>query len=246
VDLAVTLPYAESAMSPDEVAEFARAADDLGVSEMTVRRDLQELEARGSLRRVRGGALAVGPLPFADRHRSRAKAKARIATKLLDLVPATGAVALDASSTVMRLASTLVGPRDLVVLTNGPDTFRALQQKPGVTPLLTGGQLEPRTGSLVGPLACRAAAHLAVRRLFASAAALDVDIGPTEAGIEEAEVKRAFAASADEVVLAVDSSKLDTRAVAVGVEWDRIAVLVTELDPRDRRLRPYRALADVR
>jgi DeoR family fructose operon transcriptional repressor len=111
--------------------------------------------------------------------------------------------------------------------------------------MLTGGELEPRTGSLVGPLACRAAGQLAVTRLFASAAALDIDLGATEACIEEAEVKRAIAASADEVVLAVDASKLDQRSIAVGLDWDAIDVLVTDLSPRDERLKPFRSLVRV-
>jgi DeoR family fructose operon transcriptional repressor len=226
---------------------IADAAADLGVSEMTIRRDLKELEDRGSVRRVRGGAVAVGPQPFADRRRTATKAKAVIARKLTALVPATGAVAFDASSTVMRLAAGLGGAaRDLVVLTNGPDTFAALQGTAGVRPLLTGGELEPRTGSLVGPLACRAAAQLTVRRLFASAAAVDVDAGATETCIEEAEVKRVLAGAAEEVVLAVDSSKLAQRSVAVSLDWDAIDVLVTELSPRDARLKPYRSRVQLR
>lgn len=225
--------------------EISAAADDLGVSEMTIRRDLKELEARGTLRRVRGGALAVGPQPFADRRRTSAKAKATIAAKLLALVPKAGAVAFDASTTVLRLASSLTDVRDLVVLTNGPDTFQALQGHAGVRPLLTGGELEARTGSLVGPLACRAAGQLAVSRFFASTASLDAGFGATETCLEEAEVKRAMAASADEVVLAVDATKLDSRSVAVGLDWDAIDVLVTDLSPRDKRLAPYRKLVEV-
>lgn len=226
--------------------EIAAAAVELGVSEMTIRRDLKELEERGTVKRVRGGALAVGPQPFADRRRTAAKAKAAIAAKLAALVPATGAVAFDASSTVMRLASSLGEARDLVVLTNGPETFHALQGTAGVRPLLTGGELEPRTGSLVGPLACRAAGQLALARLFASAAALDIGLGATEACIEEAEVKRAMAAAAAQVVLAVDASKLASRAVAVSLDWDTVDLLVTELSPRDARLEPYRDLVDIR
>jgi DeoR family fructose operon transcriptional repressor len=225
--------------------EIAAAAIDLGVSEMTIRRDLKELEERGTLKRVRGGALAVGPQPFADRRRTAAKAKATIATKLAALVPGTGAIAFDASSTIMRLAASLPDVRDLVVLTNGPDTFTALQEIPGVRAMLTGGEVEPRTGSLVGPLACRAAGHLAVERLFLSAAALDLTLGATERCLEEAEVKRAMCAAANQVVLGVDATKLDARAVAVSLEWDAIDVLVTELDPTDERLAPYRERVEV-
>lgn len=222
---------------------LADAADELGVSEMTIRRDLAELEQRGLARRVRGGATAVGPQPFAERHSVAARAKARIATKLADLVPEDGVVALDASSTVMRLAATIASGRELTVLTSSPDTFAALQGRPGVVAELTGGRLDPRTGSLVGPLACRAAAQLLVATFFASAAALDPALGALEATLEEAEVKRTIAARAGRVVLAVDASKLDGRAAAVGIEWDRVDLLVTELDPDDDRLAPYRDLA---
>lgn len=232
-------------LDDDGSITIAVAAVELGVSEMTIRRDLKELEERGTARRVRGGALPIGPRAFADRHQTRARAKAQIAAKLAELVPAAGAVAFDASSTVMRLASTLSGARDLVVLTNGPDTFGSLQGRPGVTAVLTGGELEARTGSLVGPLACRAASQLSVQRFITSAAAVDPRLGATEATMEEAEVKRALAAAAEEVVLAVDASKLSRRAVAVGLEWDRIDVLVTELDPTDPRLSAYRGLADL-
>ena len=222
---------------------IAAAATALGVSEMTIRRDLAELEERGTARRVRGGATAMGPQAFATRRQTAARAKSRIAAKVADLVPAAGIVAFDASSTVMRLSTALGEARDLTVLTNGPDTFGALQGLRGVTPLLTGGRLEERTGSLVGPLACRAAGQFTVDTLFASAAALTPETGASEATIEEAEVKRSVAAGADRVVLAVDASKLGGRAAAVSLEWDRIDVLVTELDPAHERLAPYRDLA---
>lgn len=221
-------------------------AEALDVSEMTIRRDLQELEALGQVRRVRGGAVAVGPQPFADRHRVGAAAKARIAAKLAPLVPEEGAIGIDASSTLLRLASAIAGAQDLTVLTNGPETFQTLQDKPGVTALLSGGELDPRTGSLVGPLACRAASQLTLRRCFVSAAGLDAESGTTEPCLEEAEVKRALAAVSSELILAVDSSKLGTRAVALAVEWRQIDVLITELEPSDPALDPYRDLTEIR
>jgi DeoR family fructose operon transcriptional repressor len=221
---------------------LADAARELSVSEMTIRRDLQELEALGVARRVRGGAVAIGPQAFAERHRSRARAKSRIADKLLDLMPASGAVGFDASSTVLRLASRLTSGRDLTILTNGSEVFQALQNHPGITGQLTGGSLEPRTGSLVGPLACRAASSLLLQRLFLSAAAVDPAVGTSEACLEEAEVKRAMASVAAEVVLAVDVTKLSSRSVAVGIPWDQISIMATELDPADAKLDPYRDL----
>jgi DeoR family fructose operon transcriptional repressor len=225
--------------------ELRVAAELLEVSEMTIRRDLLELEAVGVARRVRGGAVAAGPAQFADRYRQRAKSKARIAAKLLAIVPESGAVAFDASSTVLRLATALEGARDLTIVTNGPETFDALQGKPGVRAVLTGGELDPRTGSLVGPVAVRAAATFLLSHAFVSAAAVDPVIGASEAALEEAEVKQVFANVAGKVVLAADSSKLDSRALAVGLQWDEVGYLITDLEPDVARLARYRDVTEV-
>jgi DeoR family fructose operon transcriptional repressor len=198
-----------------QIGESARA---LGVSEMTVRRDLEQLERMGVARRVRGGAIPAWASTFADRRHSHASAKAVIAQKLATLLPDRGAIAIDASSTLMGVVASIPDTADLTVLTNGPETFNELRRKRHLVPVLTGGQLDPRTGSLVGPIACQSSGHLLLQRLFVSAAALDPVVGASEACEEEAEVKRVLAAMASEVVLAVDSSKLDRRAVAVSLE----------------------------
>jgi DeoR family fructose operon transcriptional repressor len=232
-------------LDTDGRLRVAQLASELDVSEMTIRRDLELLVDEGIAQRVRGGAVAVGPQAFEARFRQQGRAKARIAEKLLDLVGTGGAIGIDASSTMQRLATRLTEARDLTVLTNGPDTFRALQEHPGVTALLTGGELDPRTGSLVGPLASRAARDVLLRRLFVSAAAVDPVVGSSEATLEEAEVKVALAGSASEIVLAVDASKLGHRAPAHSFPWDHVDTLVTELDPDDSRLRPYRDRVNV-
>ena len=240
------LALIKSRLESDGRVKIGSLAAQLEVSEMTIRRDLQELEALGWARRVRGGAMAVGPTPFADRHRHGARAKAQIAAKLVPLVPTTGAIGIDASSTLLRLANSLRGARDLTVVTNGLETFHALGAKAGITVQCTGGALEPRTGSLVGPLACRGATHVLLERFFMSAASVDPHIGPSETSLEEAEVKRAIAGASAHVVLAADSTKLATRAIGVSIGWDRIDTLVTELDPGDHRLDPYRELVEIR
>jgi DeoR/GlpR family transcriptional regulator of sugar metabolism len=84
-----------------------------------------------------------------------------------------------------------------------------------------------------------------VSTLFVSAAAIDPTFGSSEASLAEAEVKIAFAASATRVVLAVDSSKLGSRAPARTFELAAIDVLVTELNPSDTRLDPYRESCEI-
>ena len=224
------------------IDELAR---DFGVSEMTIRRDLDELEALGFARRVRGGAIALGPEPWEQRHQHNARAKARISEKLLPMVPANGTVAFDASTTIYRLAASLQTARDLVVVTNGWDTFHSMKGTPGVTASLTGGSEEPRTGSLVGPMAVRTAQGFLYDTFFSSAAALDYQFGSSEAALAESEVKRAFGSTSNRIVLAIDHSKLGTRAQARVFDFGQIDLLVTDLDPSDQRLDRYRDLVEI-
>jgi DeoR family fructose operon transcriptional repressor len=212
---------------------------------MTIRRDLLNLEGMGIARRVRGGAVAAGPVEYQGRKQVRAAAKAKIAVKLRPLVPATGAIGIDSSSTLLRLAGVLDRALNLAVVTNGQDAFNALQGREGITPVLTGGVLSPHGGSLVGSQACRAAGELVLNRLFLSAAAVDPSLGSSEVTVEDSDIKRAMLAVAGDTVLAVDSSKLGARALALCVGWDQVTTLVTDLDPKSHRLDPYRGRVDI-
>jgi DeoR family transcriptional regulator, fructose operon transcriptional repressor len=120
------------------------------------------------------------------------------------------------------------------------DTFHRLTAWPGVTAVLTGGTLEPRTGSLVGPMATLAARELLFDLFVCSAAAVDAGLGASESSLADAEVKRAVATTSSRIVLAVDHTKLGTRAQARTFRLDEIDVLVTDLDPDDTRLDDYR------
>jgi DeoR family fructose operon transcriptional repressor len=84
-----------------------------------------------------------------------------------------------------------------------------------------------------------------LRRLFVSAAAVDPEIGTSESTLEDAEAKSAFADVSTQIVVAVDSSKLGKRASARCLGWDRVSLLVTELDPGDPRLDPYRDVVEI-
>lgn len=223
----------------------ADLAEQLGVSEMTVRRDLDALADLGVVHRVRGGALALSAQPLADRFREQAGAKDEIAEKLVELALEGGAIGLDASTTLQRLATRLDGARNVTAVTNGIEAFTTLNSHAGVTALLTGGQFDPRTGSLVGPLAIRSAKDMLLGRLFVSAIGIDPHHGTTESTLEEAELKLAMADVSSEIVVALDSSKLGQRGAARCLPIDRIDILVTDLPPNDKRLAPYKEHCEV-
>lgn len=245
IDAVRRLDRIRDALVSDGGVKVADLADRLGVSEVTVRRDLDVLEDEGVIRRVHGGAVPTGPQQFVDRSAQHGRAKERIARKLVQLVPDAGTVAFDASSTVQRLAAHLDDCRDLTIMTCGVEAMLALADRPGVHPLLTGGHVSSRTGSLVGPLAATSARALFYDVFFTSALAVHAEHGTSEPTVEEVEVKQALASNAARVVLAVDSSKLAARAAARCLSLVDVDLMVTELDPSDARLDDYRSLVDL-
>jgi DeoR family fructose operon transcriptional repressor len=99
---------------------------------------------------------------------------------------------------------------------------------------------------LTGPVACRAAEDFVFDLFICSGTALDADIGSSEASLDEAEVKRALAWSCKRVILAVDHTKLGTRAQARMFSLERLELLVTDLDSDDPRLDGYRQQVQTR
>ncbi|MGW8482138.1 DeoR/GlpR family DNA-binding transcription regulator [Microbacterium sp. NPDC055903] len=227
-------------LQESKAISLSEAALALGVSEMTVRRDLTVMEERGIARRVRGGAVYGGPVSFQGRERSHADEKATIAEKLLPLVPTSGVIAMDSSTTMNRLAQAIAGADDLTIVTNGLSTFQVLQDRPGVTAILTGGESDRRSDSLVGPVATAFLENMRFAAFFASAAAIDVR-ACYEDTLEEAELKRAFARSSARVVIGAHAEKLGDVATAAAVPLDRVGVLATELDAASDELAPYRS-----
>ena len=189
--------------------------------------------------------MALGPEPFAHRYARNAEAKDLIAEKLVALIGDGGAVGMDASTTVQRAARRLSDVTDLTVLTNGPDTFNSLQGKPGTIAVLTGGRLDGRTGSLVGPVAIRSTTDFALRHVFVSAAGLHPQFGCTEQTLEDAEAKLALVEAGTDVTLAIDHTKLGAHGAVAGVAIDRISRIVTDLDPSDSRLDHYRDVCEI-
>jgi DeoR family fructose operon transcriptional repressor len=225
--------------------DIAGAAQRLGVHHMTIRRDLKGLEREGSARLVRGGAVFVGTEQFEVRRSSALTAKRRIADKLRALVVEHQSVAFDASTTVYQLVEALPPVDHLLVVTYGIPAFEALQARDDVRSFLTGGELDPRTGSLVGPIAQQVIANFTFSCGFLSATGLDPVLGTMEPTLEEVEMKQALVRACDRVVLALDSTKLGRRSAVRALDLERVHTLVTDLDPADPRLDPYRDQLDI-
>src|SRR5690606_6105078 len=103
----------------------------------------------------------------------------------LPLVPDRGMIALDSSTTMHQLAQRITGAGDLYVVTNGMLSFQALQERPGLTAILTGGAADRRSSSLVGPVTTAFLSGVHFTAFFSSAASID-EFGCHENTLEEA------------------------------------------------------------
>ncbi len=227
-------------LADEGTASVAEMAERLGVSEMTVRRDLRELEGQGALARVHGGAVASSSLRFGTRLAQHQRDKQVAARKLIDLVPARGAIYLDGSTTIYHLAEALAKRDGLLVATNNLDTFLRVSAYPGIEAVLIGGQLNRDTDNFVGRAAQRVLDSLAFDIAFCSAYALDAVVGPSEPSVADAETKEAACSRAHRVCVAVNHHKLGSRVPGTWSFPRERAVLATDLARTDAALKPYR------
>ncbi len=192
------------------VKEFALA---LGISEGTVRNDLNALEEDGHLTRVHGGAVLNDKMQlpnaaFGIRHQEHAKEKNCIGQGAAQLVNDGDSILLDASSTAYYLGLNLKERNRLRVVTNGIEVARLLAQNPTNTVILIGGVVRQDGSSVTGLLSEQIIAELHIQKAFFSCSGFSVERGMTEVYLEEAQLKRKTIESTRQVFALVDSSKL--------------------------------------
>lgn len=207
----------------------------LGVSTMTIRRDLLALERQGRLARTHGGALAARrpidteePL-FEQRRRRNAEGKARMAVAAAALIGPGQTVGLDVGTTTLMLAEALTGRDGLRIFTNSLRAAIALA--PGRSPVyLLGGQLRDQELSVIGAATVAQVRDYYFDRVFIGVSGVTED-GFFDYSLEDSEVKRAFMAQAEEVVVLCDSTKFERRSLARVCALAAIDRLVTDQSP---------------
>lgn len=205
-------------------------AASFGVSTVTVRKDLESLERRTLLRRVRGGAVSVGASDegmFEMRLRHAATSKHAIAKAVAPLVQDGDVIALDSSTTTFYLAQELVERRNLVVITNGLRLALLFMQQSSARVLVTGGVVRRSAGSLVGPIGDVLAGRGRIAKGFFGVVGISTQHGLMDISVEEAQTKRFMADACDKVYGLFDASKMDGFGLHAFVDPDNIAGLFT-------------------
>ena len=204
----------------------------LGVSEVTIRNDLELLAHEGLLVRDHGGAIArthtALSVAFDQRARLNLEAKQRIGQAAASLVQPGDTIMLDAGSTLMEMAKRLPNLSPLTIITNSLNVAIQAGSLPDVHLVLAGGSLSPETISTVGPLAERDLGDLLADKLFLGTHAFELETGLSDVSIEVARVKRAMISAAKQVILLADSGKFPTRALARVAPLSEIDCLITD------------------
>ena len=214
----------------------------LAVSEVTIRRDLDVLEAAGLIDKVHGGATSRGSLSaqepgFEAKSHRQLREKDAIARAASELVQPGQAIALTAGTTTWRLAHHLTQVPDLTVVTNSIEVANVLHREAhaGLTVVLTGGVRTP-SDALVGPVAVTAIRALHLDVLFMGVHGVTESAGLTTPNLLEAEVDRALVAASEQVVVVADHTKWGVRGLSRIAGLDEVDVLVSDSGlPADAR-----------
>ncbi|WP_420102620.1 DeoR/GlpR family DNA-binding transcription regulator [Bosea sp. (in: a-proteobacteria)] len=218
--------------------EVAALAEALGVSAVTIRADLDALEKRRLIRRIRGGAMALRPSRFERPldlpSQSFSEEKQRIGALAASMVRDGETIILDSGTTSLALAQNLSEAlTDVVVVTNGLDIAIALRNHPGLTVIVTGGRVKTggrnlESSSLISPFGTTLLREINADIAFLCCAGIDAERGFTNGNWDEAEVKKAMIDAARRVVFVADHAKIGHVGSARIASLDAAEALVTD------------------
>ena len=208
--------------------------EQLGVSDMTVRRDIERLDADGLLERVHGGALALLPRAtdepgFSAKSSLMTAEKHAIAQAAAGLVEPGATIGISAGTTTFEFARAIRNVPHLTVVTNSVPVAQLLHESGGGSHVvvLTGGVRTP-SDALVGPVAVSALQGLHVDRLFLGAHGIDRNAGLTTPNLVEAETNRALVRASRSVCVLADHTKVGIIGLSTFMALGEVDTLITD------------------
>jgi DeoR family fructose operon transcriptional repressor len=197
----VNIPYVRrqeviKILSENKVEDITSLSKILGVSEMTIRRDLDKLEKGGDVIRIYGGAKIrtknVYEPSIGERLMQNIREKKAIGMKAAEFIEDGDVVAFDASTTALEVANNIKNHKELTVITNNIALAIELSENKDITIILLGGIVRKSSLSLVGSWLPKMLKHINIDKFFISSSALSFKEGLTDATIEEVEAKKAI------------------------------------------------------
>jgi DeoR/GlpR family transcriptional regulator of sugar metabolism len=208
------------------------------VSEVTIRQDLEKLEAEGIVLREHGGAylksVSSQVRSFTLSHLENMEQKQLIGKKAAEFVHNGDTIILDSGTTTTELARQLLERKDLTVITNALNIALMLGSEPSISVIMTGGEFKAPTLSLTGEKAAAFFGNLHVDKLFLATAGISLKAGLTYPSISDLVVKKAMIDAAEEVYLLADSSKIGKSSLASLGALSLVDFLITDIGIKEK------------
>ena len=212
-----------------QVPELAQL---FGVSTVTIRNDLNELDEKGLLVRSRGGAVASNrltqELSLKEKHDANRGIKERLGKFAASLIKDGESIILDSGTTTEEVAKNLTSHHGVVVMTNGLNVAHSLLNAPSVEVLMTGGTLRKKSLSFYGRQAEQHLQQYHFDKLILGVDGFEKDIGITTHFELEALLNRVMCEVSREIIVVTDSSKFNRKGVHKIIAASEINVLVTD------------------
>lgn len=212
-------------------------AVDFGVSTVTIRSDLKFLDHKNLLVRTHGGAVLSNPLSrelsFDEKSRRRNSVKQKIALLVESLIKEGDSIILDSGTTTAEVALLLRNYGQLMVMTNGLNVAQNLLGAEGVEIHMTGGKLRQKTLSFYGKTAEENLSNFHFNKVVLGGDAFDINVGVTTHFEQEANLNRNMCNVANQIIVAIDSSKFNRTSVYKIIDPADIDIMVTDIDIAD-------------
>jgi DeoR family transcriptional regulator of aga operon len=207
-------------------------SDRFGVSEVTVRADLEMLDRKGLLTKTRGGAVIrtadSTTAAFATRMQANLEAKKRIARAAVELFEDNQSVIFDGGSTLMQVAMQLPPVNNVVLATTAMNVAQHLMHRPGLDVHMIGGRVYPDTVSTLITDAQAALGGLVAHQVFVGAHAIDMSLDVVDVNEDVARTKRNLVRMARRVVLLADSSKWGINTTSKAFSLSSVDLVITD------------------
>ncbi|WP_276354543.1 DeoR/GlpR family DNA-binding transcription regulator [Cohnella caldifontis] len=216
--------------------KIAELKEMFGVTEMTLRRDLEKLEAAGNIRRTFGGAIFVGrDVALQERFGIMTEAKLQIGKKAAGLIQPGESVYLDAGTTTLQVARYLPPAFPVTVVTNAVNIAAELMGKQ-IPTIVTGGVLVEQTAALTGPITEKSLSGMAFDRAFLGATGVHRAHGFSNSNMLEAEIKKLAIKQSKETNIVMDGSKFGAQVLFSFAGLSDASRIVTDRLPDDELL----------
>ncbi len=231
-------------LKEDGSAKVIKLARIFKVTEVTIRQDLEKLEADGLILREHGGAflksIQDNVRSFTLMNRDNMEMKIKIGEKAASLIENGDTIILDSGSTTTEIARRILGKKGLTVITNALNIALILGADPGIEVIVTGGEFKPPTLSLTGQKAADFFQNIHVDKLFLATAGISLRSGLTYPSISDIIVKKAMIEAADITYLVADSTKIGKNSLASLGALSLIDFIITDAAIDSKHLELFR------